>query len=115
MISSKYVNQYVKNMGRRFATENFIMRREAYKKVDNLSEHVLDSLSHCNKEVIKHIADEIFSKVIAKGFVEIPRKECGNQVISASLVRRYLKEKKFDEIVKLVPTTTLEYLKKNYK
>ena len=47
-------------------------------------------------------------------FVEIPRKECGNQAISASLVRRYLKEKNFDEIEKLVPPTTLEYLKKNY-
>ena len=47
-------------------------------------------------------------------FIEIPRKECGNQAISASLVRKHLKEKNFDEIEKLVPPTTLEYLKTNY-
>ena len=47
-------------------------------------------------------------------FVEIPRKHCGDKVISATTVRAYLKEKNFDEIEKLVPTTTLEYLKKNY-
>jgi len=45
-------------------------------------------------------------------FVEIPRKEFNGEAISASRVRKLLEEKKFDEIEKLVPATTLEYLLK---
>ena len=40
----------------------------------------------------------------------IPRKEFGNEVISASRVRALLKDKHFDEISKIVPETTLNYL-----
>lgn len=47
-------------------------------------------------------------------FVEISRKECGDSVISASLVRKYLKERNFEKIKELVPDTTYEYLIKNY-
>lgn len=43
--------------------------------------------------------------------VVIPRKDFGGQPISASRVRLLLKENKFDEIEKIVPQTTLEYLK----
>lgn len=42
--------------------------------------------------------------------VEIPRKELNNRPISASDVRRFLKEKKYDELRELVPETTYEYL-----
>lgn len=42
--------------------------------------------------------------------IEIPRKESGNAPISASRVRKLLDEKKYEEIKKLVPTTTFEYL-----
>ncbi len=42
---------------------------------------------------------------------EIPRKEEGGEVISASRVRGYLQEKKWDELAKIVPNTTYEYLK----
>lgn len=45
---------------------------------------------------------------------EIPRKESGNSVISASRVRRYLKEKRWNEIKEIVPITTYEFLKEKY-
>ena len=44
-------------------------------------------------------------------FREIPRKEFGNEVISASSVREALKVGDFDKIKKLVPPTTLHYLR----
>lgn len=47
-------------------------------------------------------------------FVEIKRKEQNGQVVSASLVRRMLKEKDFEGIERLVPETTYAYLKKKY-
>ncbi|MFV0519694.1 MAG: hypothetical protein ACK5LY_05405, partial [Lachnospirales bacterium] len=46
--------------------------------------------------------------------VIIPRKEFEEQVISASLVRELLKEKKFFDIAEIVPSTTLDYLVKNF-
>ncbi len=42
--------------------------------------------------------------------VEIPRKESGNAVISASRVRKLLGEKKYDEVKEIVPSTTFDYL-----
>lgn len=45
---------------------------------------------------------------------EIPRKEAGNSVISASRVRKYLKENRWDEIKEIVPITTYEFLKEKY-
>lgn len=44
--------------------------------------------------------------------VEIPRLEDeGGDVISASLVRKYYQEQDFEAIERLVPYTTLNYLK----
>ena len=45
-------------------------------------------------------------------FIEIPRKATAsdNEVISASRVRRLMKEEKWEEIRELVPETTYEYL-----
>ena len=43
-------------------------------------------------------------------FVEIPRKEHSGTPISASHVRTLLKDRKFDEIKKIVPKTTFDYL-----
>jgi [citrate (pro-3S)-lyase] ligase len=48
-------------------------------------------------------------------FAEIPRKETGGEVISASRVRKLLDERDFKAIAKLVPKTTLDYLKKKYR
>lgn len=47
-------------------------------------------------------------------FAEIPRKKQGDEVISASRVRKLLETKEFDSIAKLVPKTTLDYLLKKY-
>lgn len=48
-------------------------------------------------------------------FCEIPRKTLEDgQVISASKVRKYLKDKNFKELQKLVPKTTYDYLLENF-
>jgi [citrate (pro-3S)-lyase] ligase len=44
----------------------------------------------------------------------IPRKEAEGAPISASRVRKLLEEKNFVEIAKIVPETTLAYLKEKY-
>lgn len=47
--------------------------------------------------------------------IEIPRKELSDgQVISASKVRKHLKEKNWEDLEKLVPQTTYDYLKEHY-
>ncbi|MGN1394464.1 MAG: hypothetical protein ACI4V7_10650 [Succinivibrionaceae bacterium] len=64
--------------------------------------------------------NETMSKILPKygvTFLEIPRKsisESEDQVISASYVRKLLKEKNFEEIKKIVPITTYDFLVKNY-
>lgn len=64
--------------------------------------------------------NETMSKILPKygvTFLEIPRKaisESEDQVISASYVRKLLKEKNFEEIKKVVPITTYDFLIKNY-
>ena len=47
--------------------------------------------------------------------MKLLRKEENGAVISASRVRQALKDGKYDEIKKLVPDTTYEYLVKRYK
>lgn len=47
-------------------------------------------------------------------FVEIPRKEYNDIPISASRVRELLKDRNFDEIGKIVPKSTLDYLTARY-
>ena len=47
-------------------------------------------------------------------YCEIPRKEINGEVISAKTVRAALKVGDFEKISKLVPKTTLEFLKQNY-
>lgn len=46
--------------------------------------------------------------------IEIPRKETDGKIISASLVRKYLENKDFELIRKLVPKSTYDYLVENY-
>ena len=45
--------------------------------------------------------------------IEIPRKEAGGDVVSASRVRALLKEGKYEEIKELVPETTFKFLIEN--
>ena len=47
-------------------------------------------------------------------FIEIPRVEKDGAPISASLVRKYLKEKQWEKISELVPQSTYEYLIQKY-
>ena len=47
-------------------------------------------------------------------FKEIPRREINGEVISAKRVRKALHEKDFDTIKKLVPKTTLKFLRENF-
>lgn len=47
--------------------------------------------------------------------IEIERKKDDENVISASRVRKYLKEKQFEKIKQLVPDTTYKYLKERFK
>ena len=44
--------------------------------------------------------------------IEIPRKRNGKDVISATKVRKLLKEKSYENLRELVPKTTYEYLRK---
>ncbi|MCM1282780.1 MAG: adenylyltransferase/cytidyltransferase family protein [Muribaculaceae bacterium] len=45
--------------------------------------------------------------------VEVERKEVEGEVISASLVRKYMNEQSFEKIERLVPASTLNYLMQN--
>ena len=47
-------------------------------------------------------------------FVEIPRKETNGIAISASHVRKLLDDRNFDEISKIVPKTTFDYLMRRF-
>jgi Citrate lyase synthetase len=46
--------------------------------------------------------------------IEIKRKEIGGDAISASLVRQLAYQKKFNDIKKYIPLSTLEYLKSKF-
>lgn len=48
-------------------------------------------------------------------FEEIPRKESEGQVISASMVRKLLKDGEYDKIRKLVPESTYQYLQQEWR
>lgn len=60
-------------------------------------------------EVYNHAMSEVFSSSLEL-FV-IPRKEINGEVISATKVRDLLKKNEFEQIEKLVPKTTYDYLK----
>lgn len=68
-------------------------------------EEPLDHFTRQYNESMKEIFPEYGIK-----FMEIPRKEEEGEVISASRVRRLLKEKNWEEIRKMVPDCTYEYL-----
>jgi [citrate (pro-3S)-lyase] ligase len=60
---------------------------------------------------MKKILEDPSGKSNPIDVVEIERVEKDGRAISASLVRELLKSKKFDELEKIVPKTTLEFLK----
>lgn len=62
--------------------------------------------------------NETMARILPKygiDFEVIPRKEQDGEVISASRVRKLLEINDFDAIAKIVPQTTLDYLKENRK
>lgn len=74
-----------------------------------VGEEPFDMVTKQYNETMKSILPQYGIEV-----VEIPRKEQGGEAISASRVRALLEEKKFDEIARLVPKSTLDYLKSRY-
>ena len=72
-------------------------------------EEPLDNVTRQYNETMKKILPRYGVE-----FREIPRKNRGGEVISASRVRKALKEGDFDTIKNLVPETTLKYLRGLY-
>ena len=69
-----------------------------------------------NDTVTKQYNDNM-RKILPKhgiNFVEIPRKTIDGEVISAKRVRTLLQDHNFNDLSKLVPETTLNYLKKKF-
>lgn len=68
---------------------------------------VTDVVTRVYNEEMKRILPEYGVEV-----VEVPRFELeGNDIISATKVRKYLKEKNYDEAFKYLPEATIKYLK----
>lgn len=67
-----------------------------------------------NKNMKKILAEEN-DKSAPIEVVEIDRVEFDEEAISASRVRRLLKEDNYEELASIVPATTLEFLKVNYE
>jgi [citrate (pro-3S)-lyase] ligase len=78
-------------------------------KVRFAGEEPLDPVTRRYNREMKAVLPEYGIK-----FVEIPRKETDGNVISASRVRELFKIRDFDAISELVPTVTLEYLKRKF-
>lgn len=72
-------------------------------------EEPFDNITHQYNDTMKRILPQH-----GIDFVVIPRKEEGGTPISASRVRKLLEEKNFAEIAKIVPETTLRYLKEKF-
>uniref|UniRef100_A0A806K2V3 [citrate [pro-3S]-lyase] ligase n=1 Tax=uncultured bacterium contig00107 TaxID=1181573 RepID=A0A806K2V3_9BACT len=79
-------------------------------KVRFVGEEPFDQVTRQYNESMKAILPRYGIEVI-----EIPRKEYGGEAISASRVRKLLENKDWVEIEKLVPETTLEYLKNKFE
>ncbi|MCM1236907.1 MAG: adenylyltransferase/cytidyltransferase family protein, partial [Ruminococcus flavefaciens] len=65
------------------------------------------------EDKLTRIYNETMKRVLPfKGisFVEIPRLAIDNETVSASRVRKYLKNKKYDKAFALLPETTVQYL-----
>lgn len=120
---------------------NFIISSLTFSEYFNKSEmqdHVVDSsldvtlfareIAPCLNISVRFVGEEPHDKVTKQyndimravlpdygiKFVEIPRREWDGRPISASRVRELLKERNFDEIAKIVPNTTFDYLTERY-
>lgn len=73
-------------------------------------EEPLDNVTRQYNETMKRILPDY--GII---FREIPRKEIDNEVISASRVRKAIEDKDWRSVERLVPETTLSYLRNKYR
>ena len=78
-------------------------------KVSLVGEEPLDNIT-------KQYNEEMRKTLKANGidFIEIPRLQYDNKVISASYVRKLIKEHNFDEIKNMVPESTYKFLCEKY-
>lgn len=78
-------------------------------KIRFVGEEPFDVVTRQYNETMKRILPQYGIELL-----EIKRKKTGEKVISATTVRKLLKEQNFEEISKYVPQVTLRYLKQNY-
>ena len=67
-----------------------------------------------DKDIVTKNYNETMKKILPQygvELIEIPRIKSGDEVISASKVRKLLKEKKFEEAYKFLPDATIKALK----
>lgn len=62
------------------------------------------------KRILQEVSNSVSIKVI-----EVPRKQESSKAISASRVRGLLKEKRYEELSKLVPKSTFDFLIQKYR
>ncbi|WP_423364611.1 [citrate (pro-3S)-lyase] ligase [Mycoplasma sp. P36-A1] len=102
--------------------KSFDSKAEYYTNIDiQLFEKIMNKLNIKYRFVGTEPTDnltayynETMKKILKEKLIIIPRIEENGQVISASSVRNLLKEKKFNEIKKIVPITTYDFLVSNY-
>lgn len=86
-----------------------VIAKEFGIKVRFVGEEPFDIVTRKYNETMKHLLPQKGVEVI-----EIPRlKNEEQETVSASLVRRYIKEKKYDQLITLLPESTIEYLRNN--
>lgn len=83
---------------------------EQFGKILNINRRYVGDEPYCN---ITNTYNNTLKEMLPKYGMEViivPRKESENRVISASYVRELLKNEKYEEIKKIVPPTTYEFL-----
>lgn len=74
-----------------------------------LGEEPNDIVTKKYNENLKEILEQYNIEVVI-----FPRKKEGNEIISASRVRKYIKNKEFEKLKNFVPDTALQYIKSNF-
>lgn len=83
---------------------------EKFGKILNINKRYVGEEPYCN---VTNIYNNTLKDILPQYRIEViivPRKEIENKAISASYVRELLKSENFEEIKKIVPQTTYEFL-----
>jgi len=105
-----YFLKTLDNLAEYYTNIDILMFEEIMKKL-NIKKRFVGSeptdklTAYYNQQLTKNLKDRL---------IVFKRKEVNNQVISASLVRKYLETKDFDKIRHLVNDFTFNYLKENF-